>query len=47
MKLFTIPDDWDIPDWANENFIRKVIGEGVPPLLIEKIVKNLGDEFNE
>lgn len=47
MKLFTIPDDWNIPDWANENFIRKVIGEGVPPLLIEKIVKNLGAEFNE
>lgn len=47
MKLFTIPDDWSIPQWANENFIRKVIGEGVPPLLIEKIVRNLGDLFYE
>ena len=47
MKLFTIPDDWNIPDWANENFIRKVIGEGVPPLLIEKIVENIGGENNE
>ena len=47
MKLFTIPDDWNIPSWANENLIRKVIGEGVPPLLIEKLVKNLGSDFNE
>lgn len=48
MKLFTIPDDWDIPDWADENFIRKVIGEGIPPLLIEKIVNNIGgDRKNE
>lgn len=44
MKLFTIKDDWNIPDWANDNFIRQVIGEGVPPLLIEKIVKNIGSD---
>lgn len=47
MKLFTIPDDWNIPEWANDNFIRKVIGEGVPPLLIFKIVSNLGGDNNE
>lgn len=47
MKLFTIPDDWNIPDWANDNFIRKVIGEGVPPLLISKIVKNMDGDNNE
>lgn len=41
MKLFTIKDDWDIPEWASENLIRKVIGEGVPPLLIKKIVQNI------
>ncbi len=45
MKLFTIEDDWSIPDWANDNFIRRVIGEGVPPLLIEKIVKNIGGKL--
>ena len=47
MRLFTIPDDWNIPDWANENLIRKVIGEGVPPLLIEKIVNNIGGDKDE
>lgn len=47
MKLFTLPDDWAIPNWASENLIRKVIGEGVPPLLIEKIVKKIGGDDNE
>lgn len=46
MRLFTIKDDWNIPEWANDNFIRKVIGEGVPPLLIKKIVKNIGDDVD-
>lgn len=47
MKLFTIPDDWNIPENINENFIRQVIGEGVPPLLIKKIVQNIGGLNNE
>ena len=42
MKLFTIPDEWNIPENVSENFVRQVIGEGVPPLLIEKIVEQLG-----
>lgn len=46
MKLFTIDDNWNIPEWANDNFIRQVIGEGVPPLLIEKIVNPIGGEQN-
>ena len=46
MRLFTIKSDWDIPKWASENFIRKVIGEAIPPLLIEKIVLNLGGKLN-
>jgi DNA (cytosine-5)-methyltransferase 1 len=37
----SLPHNWDIPDWAEENFIRKVIGEGIPPLLIKLIVKDL------
>lgn len=41
MKLSTIPDNWNVPEWATENFIRKVIGEGIPPLLIYKICKNI------
>lgn len=37
----SLPKDWDIPDWASENLIRQVIGEGIPPLLIKKIVLSL------
>lgn len=40
LKLSTLPLDWNIPSWANENLIRNVIGEGIPPLLIKKIVAN-------
>ena len=32
------PPDWDIPDWADESLIRKVIGEGIPPLAVKRIV---------
>ena len=38
MKVSSLPDDWNIPDWAKDELIRHVIGEGVPPLLIKKIV---------
>jgi DNA (cytosine-5)-methyltransferase 1 len=44
LELFivtTLPIDWDPPEWANEGFIRKVIGEGIPPLLVKKIFFNL------
>ena len=41
MRVTTLPDDWDIPDWASENLIRQVIGEGIPPLAIKKVVAEL------
>ena len=41
MILTGLPDNWEVPDWASENLIRKVIGEGVPPRLIEEIIKNM------
>ncbi len=41
MILTGLPDDWEVPDWASESLIRKVIGEGVPPKLIEAIIKNM------
>lgn len=31
----SLPRDWDIPEWASDILIRKVIGEGIPPLLIK------------
>lgn len=37
----SLPLDWPIPDWADENLIRKVIGEGIPSKLIKVIVEEL------
>lgn len=41
MRVTTLPDDWNVPDWASDSLIRKVIGEGIPPLLIKKLVAEL------
>ncbi len=41
MKVMSLPDTWDIPEWASESLIRKVIGEGVPPVAVMKITKEL------
>lgn len=37
----SVPLDWDIPEWATDNFIRKCIGESVPPLMMKKIFSTL------
>lgn len=37
----SLPLDWNIPSWAKESFIRKVIGEGIPSRMITVIVEEL------
>ncbi|WP_321433124.1 DNA (cytosine-5-)-methyltransferase [Trichococcus flocculiformis] len=39
MRLTGLPDDWPIPDDTPEILIRQIMGECIPPLLIESIVK--------
>lgn len=41
MIVSSLPSDWAIPENINESFIRRVIGEGIPPLLIKKILEVL------
>lgn len=41
LVVSSLPANWNIPSWANENFIRHVIGEGIPPLLVKKIMIEL------
>ena len=41
MLLSSLPFNWNIPEWASDTLIRKVIGEGIPPLLIKQIVEEL------
>jgi len=38
MVASSLPSNWNIPDWANDQLIRFVIGEGIPPLMVKKIV---------
>jgi DNA (cytosine-5)-methyltransferase 1 len=39
--ISSLPLNWNIPGWVNENFIRKIIGEGIPPLLVKYIFQEL------
>lgn len=41
LRITGLPDDWDIPTWATDNLVRKVIGEGIPPHLIEALVSTM------
>lgn len=39
--VMSLPLDWPIPEWANESFIRKVFGEGIPSNLVKEIMLEL------
>lgn len=41
MIIMSLPDDWPIPDNTSEAFLRRVIGEGIPPLFVKKAFQNL------
>lgn len=44
LELFivtSLPKNWNVPEWADERLIRKVIGEGIPPMLVKNIMQNL------
>ena len=47
MIVMSLPTDWNIPKWANERFIRKVFGEGIPPKLIYEILLELMNKIEE
>jgi DNA (cytosine-5)-methyltransferase 1 len=39
--LSSLPEDWNIPEWASEILVRQILGESVPPLLMSKILSTL------
>ena len=45
--VMSLPLDWPIPDWANETFIRKVFGEGIPSNLVRVIMQELIRKIGE
>ena len=40
--VHSIPKDIDFPQDATDTFIRTMIGESVPPLLLYKIISEIG-----
>ena len=43
----SLPNEWSPPTWASDAFIRKMIGEAIPPLMCKKIVEPIiGNEIN-
>lgn len=39
MRIMSLPDSWNIPEGYSDNFIRSVIGEGIPPLFVKKLIE--------
>lgn len=37
MRVMSIPDNWNIPLNTDEAFLRRIIGEGIPPLFMRKL----------
>lgn len=41
MLVMSLPKDWPLPLDTNEAFVRRIIGEGIPPLFIHKLFNNI------
>lgn len=41
MRIMSIPDDWPLPQNTDEAFLRRIIGEGIPPLFVKKLFNNI------
>lgn len=37
MRVMSIPEDWNVPMNTDEAFLRRIIGEGIPPLFMRKL----------
>ncbi|RLA05947.1 MAG: DNA (cytosine-5-)-methyltransferase [Gammaproteobacteria bacterium] len=44
--LTGLPEKWHPPKWASENLIRQVIGEAVPPNLIDRLLSTIPAEVD-
>ena len=41
MRVMSLPDEWPLPADTNEAFVRRIIGEGIPPLFVKKLFSNI------
>ena len=45
MIVMSRPTDWNIPDWADDSFLRSVIGEGIPSKMAHDILNQLVEKL--
>lgn len=41
MVVMSLPKDWPVPISTSEAFLRRIIGEGIPPLFVKKVFEQL------
>lgn len=41
MIIMSLPDNWPVPVSTSEAFLRRIIGEGIPPMFVKKVFENL------
>lgn len=40
----SLPHNWDVPKEYSDTFIRQMIGESIPPLLLKKIIEKINEK---
>lgn len=45
--LTGLPEDWHPPKWASEHLVRQVIGEGVPPKVIDALLSTIPKKITQ
>lgn len=41
MIITSLPQNWNVPSDTSEAFLRRIIGEGIPPLFVKKVFRKL------
>lgn len=41
MIIMSLPKNWPVPNTTSEAFLRRIIGEGIPPLFVKKVFEYL------
>ena len=41
MIIMSLPVDWNVPSNTSDAFLRRIIGEGIPPLFVKKVFEKL------
>ncbi len=44
MLIMSLPPDWPVPIHTSEAFLRRIIGEGIPPLFVKKVFEMIPAE---